>query len=71
MNSLENLRWLFKGLKRRNSVLKLCPRCRSHKITLSSHFDIWLTPERYVCEDCKYIGPVVMEIGEERKQTEG
>jgi len=27
--------------------------------------DAWLTPKRYVCADCGYIGPIVMEISKE------
>ena len=68
MGILENLREVLKGLKRRKLVLKLCPRCGSPKLRLSSRFDVWLTPEQYVCEDCGYKGPVVMEIEEEGEQ---
>jgi len=65
---LENLLEVFKGLKRGKLVPKLCPRCGSLKLRLSSRFDVWLTPEQYVCENCGYKGPVVMEIEEEGEQ---
>lgn len=68
MGILENLREVLKGLRRRKLVPKLCPRCGSPKLQLSSRFDIWLTPEQYVCENCGYKGPVVMEIEEEGEQ---
>jgi len=63
---LKNLREVFRGLKRRRSAsIKLCPRCGSPKIRLSSSLDIWLTPEQYVCERCGYKGPIVMEVEKE------
>lgn len=65
MGIFENLREVLKGLKRRKLAPKLCPKCRSPELRLSSRFDIWLTPEQYVCGNCGYKGPVVMEIEEE------
>ncbi len=65
MGILENVYRVFKGLKREKLVPKICPRCRSSRLRLSSRFDIWLTPEQYVCGKCGYKGPVVMEIEEE------
>jgi len=67
MGILKNLRDVFKSMKRRNQTLKLCPRCGSPKLRLSSRFDVWLTPEQYICENCGYKGPIVMEI-EEKKE---
>lgn len=40
----------------------MCPVCHSPKIKLSSIFDGWLTPEVYICMDCGYKGPIVLEI---------
>jgi len=50
------------GKKKRRIVIKLCPRCHSKNIRLSSVFDGWLTPEVYVCKDCGYRGPLVLEV---------
>jgi predicted RNA-binding Zn-ribbon protein involved in translation (DUF1610 family) len=52
-------------MKRRNKTIKLCPKCRSSKLKLSSSFDVWLTPEQYVCENCGYKGPIILEVEEE------
>jgi len=65
MGTLQNIGEILKGLSRRGRVRKLCPRCGSSKLRLSSRFDIWLTPEQYICESCGYKGPIVMEVGEE------
>lgn len=67
MGAIRDLRELLGELKRRRASLKLCPVCGSPKLRLSSRFDIWLTPEQYVCESCGYKGPIVMEIEEGRK----
>lgn len=58
---LKRLRWVSPG---KNKIL-LCPRCGSRSIRLSSKFDAWLMPKRYVCEDCGYIGPIILEVDEE------
>jgi len=68
MRSLvKNVKWKAPSTK----SVKCCPRCGSSKIKLSSRFDVWLTPEQYVCEDCGYKGPVVLEreIDEADKET--
>jgi len=65
MDLLENLRKVFRRLNHPSiRSLKLCPRCGSPKLRLSSRLDVWLTPEQYVCEKCGYKGPIVLEIEE-------
>lgn len=58
---LRGLRWVSPS---KNKIL-LCPRCGSQNIRLSSKFDAWLMPRRYVCDDCGYIGPIILEVDEE------
>jgi hypothetical protein len=41
---------------------KVCPRCRSSKIKFSSNLDLWLTPKQYLCKNCGYIGPIILEL---------
>jgi predicted RNA-binding Zn-ribbon protein involved in translation (DUF1610 family) len=65
MNLLQNLREVFGTLKRREPSKKYCPRCGSSKMHLSSSLDYWLTPKKYVCENCGYVGPIVMELEKE------
>ena len=50
--------------------VKVCPKCGSPKLNLSSKFDIWLTPRRYVCDECGYMGPVVLEIEPQELETD-
>jgi predicted RNA-binding Zn-ribbon protein involved in translation (DUF1610 family) len=52
-------------LKRRKPSKKYCPRCGSPEIHLSSSLDYWLTPRKYVCKKCGYVGPIVMELEKE------
>jgi len=65
MKLLENMREVFKTLKRRKPSKIYCPRCGSPKIHLSSSLDYWLTPKKYVCENCGYVGLIVMELEKE------
>jgi len=62
MGILQDMREVFKILKHRGPSKIYCPRCGSPRIHLSSSLDYWLTPKKYVCEDCGYVGPIVMEI---------
>lgn len=64
METVRRLHGLVNKLKwKRPSTksVKCCPRCGSSNIKLSSRFDVWLTPEQYVCKDCGYKGPIVLE----------
>jgi len=65
MGKLQNFREVVKNLKHNKPSPKLCPRCGSPKLRLSSRFDIWLFPEQYFCENCGYKGPIVMELEKE------
>jgi len=42
--------------------VRVCPRCGSTNIKFSSKLDVWLTPRKYVCHECGYVGPIVLEI---------
>jgi C4-type Zn-finger protein len=58
---LRDMNEVFRGLKRRKSTSELCPVCGSPKLRLSSRFDSWLIPVRYICENCGYKGSIMME----------
>jgi transcription elongation factor Elf1 len=70
MKLLENVREVFKTLKHRQPARIYCPRCCSPKISLYSSLDIWLTPKKYVCNECGYVGPIVMELEKEKERVE-
>ncbi|MEM1552077.1 MAG: hypothetical protein QXH03_05365 [Candidatus Bathyarchaeia archaeon] len=69
MGILQNMREVLKTLKHRSLSKIYCPKCGSPRIHLSSSLDYWLTPKKYVCEDCGYVGPVVMEIEKEENES--
>jgi predicted RNA-binding Zn-ribbon protein involved in translation (DUF1610 family) len=68
MKLLENVREVFKTLKHRQPSRIYCPRCGSPKIRLHSSLDFWLTPKKYVCENCGYAGSIVMELEKEESE---
>jgi hypothetical protein len=39
------------------------------KFTLTSSLAVWLTPKQYYCEDCHYVGIVVMELEKEENDV--
>ena len=70
MHILRNLREVVSGLKRGKLSPKLCPKCGSSKLRVSSGFDTYprmfgITPLEYVCQNCGYRGPIAMEMEEE------
>ena len=69
MKKLEGIRDIFKNTKYRKPTQIYCPRCASPKIQLSSSLAVWLTPKQYYCEDCGYLGIIVMEL-EKEEETE-
>lgn len=68
MKILKNIRGVFKTLKHRGPSKIYCPKCGSPRIHLSSSLDYWLTPKKYICENCGYYGPIVMELEENEKE---
>ncbi|MCX8170412.1 MAG: hypothetical protein N3E47_00355 [Candidatus Bathyarchaeota archaeon] len=66
IKSLSRIFYSIKSIKLRpsdgGSKVLACPRCGGRNIRLSSKFDAWLMPKRYVCGDCGYIGPIVLEV---------
>jgi predicted RNA-binding Zn-ribbon protein involved in translation (DUF1610 family) len=67
VNTLQNIREILKIIKHRKPAKKYCPRCGSPKIRLSSGLDYGLTPKKYVCGNCGYMGPLVMELEKEEE----
>jgi predicted RNA-binding Zn-ribbon protein involved in translation (DUF1610 family) len=65
MKLLQDMREVFKTLKRRKPSKIYCPRCGSPKIHLASSLDYWLTPKKYLCQNCGYVGLIVMELEKE------
>ena len=60
---------VIKGLRHKKMGevnARFCPKCGSEKILLSCGVDPYpkmygITPGKYVCIDCNYIGPIVFE----------
>jgi hypothetical protein len=70
MKPLQNFREVLKSLKHREPTQIFCPRCCSPKIKLNSNFDVWLTPAKYLCTECGYMGSIVMELEKEEENGE-
>jgi hypothetical protein len=70
MKKTEGIRDVFKNVKYRKPTQIYCPRCASPKIVLSSSLAVWLTPKQYYCEECGYLGIIVMELEKEEPETE-
>jgi transposase-like protein len=70
MKLLQNVREVLKSLKHGKPARIYCPRCCSPKIHLSSGFDTWLTPQKYICENCGYTGQIIMELEKEEESSD-
>jgi uncharacterized Zn finger protein len=70
MKKLDDVREVFKSIRHRNPTQIYCPRCCSPKIKLTSGLSYFLTPKQYYCEECGYVGPIVMELEKDEKEKE-
>ena len=68
MGLLDVLKALRSGRPR--GAILVCPRCGSPKIKRLRGFYGWLLPVTYVCPECGYKGPIVLEIEEEGRTGE-
>jgi predicted RNA-binding Zn-ribbon protein involved in translation (DUF1610 family) len=68
MKKPDGIRDILKNAKHRKPTQIYCPRCASPKIALSNSLAVWLTPKQYYCENCGYLGIIVMEL--EKDETE-
>ncbi|MBS7644455.1 MAG: hypothetical protein QW569_05900 [Candidatus Bathyarchaeia archaeon] len=56
-------RGIFKALKRgRRGLLAICPRCGSPRVNQLNSLGGWLTPPIYICGECGYAGPILLEL---------
>jgi hypothetical protein len=67
---IDGIREVFKTIKHQKPTQIFCPRCASPKIHLTSSLAVWLTPKQYYCEECGYVGIVVMELEKDDSQAE-
>ena len=65
---VDDIREVFKSIKHRKRTQIYCPRCCSPKLKLTSNMSVWLTGTQYYCEECGYVGPVVLEL--EKEETD-
>jgi C4-type Zn-finger protein len=69
MGLFTNFREVIKGLKHKKvgeETIKLCPKCGSTQIVISSGLDTYprmygITPLKYVCKNCGYSGAIILE----------
>ena len=60
----------LKTLNTVNQPKSIVPDVQARKSQLSSSLAVWLTPKQYLCEECGYLGIVVMELEKEESETE-
>ncbi|HKM60192.1 MAG TPA: hypothetical protein VJY36_04890 [Candidatus Bathyarchaeia archaeon] len=70
MKKLDDVREVFKSIKHRKPTKIFCPKCCGPKIKLATGLTIGgLAPKQYYCEECGYVGTIVMELEEEKDST--
>ena len=77
MGRLSDFREVIKELKhkeRGEETVNLCPKCGSPKIVLSSLSTYpglyGIAPRQYICPECGYNGPIVMEQTKTKEEKE-
>ena len=77
MGKLSDFLEVIKGLKHEKpaeAITKLCPKCANPKISIDSGSGTYpklygITPAKYVCSNCGYKGPIVLEQTKEEGET--
>ena len=59
-----------KNLKHSGPAPKICPACGSTKLKQQGSLSGWLLPAIYACEECGYVGGVVLELEDESERPE-
>ena len=59
------LREVIRRLRHGGSGVRVCPRCGSPRIRRMGGLSGWLLPTIYICPDCGYQGPIVLELEKE------
>jgi hypothetical protein len=70
---LDNTRDVLKAVKHGTPKAIFCPKCCSPGLKSNNGFagiDMWLTPRKYICEKCGYVGPIYMELEKESVEKE-
>jgi predicted RNA-binding Zn-ribbon protein involved in translation (DUF1610 family) len=78
MGILADFREVLKGLKHKKrgiATTNFCPKCGSPKILLTSGLGTYprmygITPEEFMCPECGYKGPIVLEKPREETKEE-
>ncbi len=77
MGRLSDFREVIKELKhkeRGEETINICPKCGSKKIYLSSLSTYpglyGIAPSQYICPECGYTGPIVMEQTKTKDEKE-
>ena len=69
---IDNTRDLLKAIKHSKPRAIFCPKCCAPDLKTYSGFagmDMWLTPRKYICEKCGYVGPIYMELEKEETRN--
>jgi predicted RNA-binding Zn-ribbon protein involved in translation (DUF1610 family) len=73
MGILADFREVIRGLKHKKvgeATINVCPKCGSQKIVQANSWFYGITPSQYVCPECGYRGPLVMELTKTEENTE-
>lgn len=55
----------MRNLKHSGPAPQICPACGSMKVKQQGSLNGWLMPAVYACEECGYVGGIVLELEEE------
>jgi hypothetical protein len=79
MGTFSDFREVINALKHKKinkKTIKVCPKCRSKQIIISSGLDTYprmygITPTKYICSECDYSGSIILEQKEEETGQSG
>jgi len=60
----------LRNLKHSGTAPQACPACGSLKIRQQGSLSGWLLPPVYACQQCGYVGNLVLELENEEEEKE-
>ncbi len=51
---------------KKKKKIRICPKCKKPTLRPASYVSGWLTPEKYQCIECGYVGQIYLEVEPEK-----
>lgn len=68
--NLKDITTVLKNARHHRPKRIYCPKCASPNIGLAANYDYLLGSRKYICKECGYTGPIIMELEKDENANE-